>query len=104
MFYITVIIRLKIFVRAKPIRFDFRIWMLCSCSIYSYAMRIYSGNSSNIETLLLDLELWCSFYPVFKIKKNMNVSFTTLCHDIECFLGQGYDYSNHQRKSDQSDG
>lgn len=59
--------------------------MFCSCTSYPYALRINSENSSEIETLLLVLELCLSFYPVFKIKKSMNVCFTSLCDDIGCF-------------------
>lgn len=39
----------KMFIRGKPIRFGYKIWMLCSNSGYPYAMRIYSGSSSEIE-------------------------------------------------------
>lgn len=39
----------KMFIRGKPIRFGFKIWMLCSNSGYPYAMKIYSGKSSEPE-------------------------------------------------------
>ena len=39
----------KMFIRGKPIRFGYKIWMLCSNTGYPYAMRIYSGKSSEKE-------------------------------------------------------
>jgi DNA excision repair protein ERCC-6 len=39
----------KMFIKGKPIRFGYKIWMLCSASGYPYAMNIYSGRSSTNE-------------------------------------------------------
>lgn len=36
----------KMFIKGKPIRFGFKIWMLCSSSGYPYAMEIYSGKKN----------------------------------------------------------
>lgn len=33
----------KMFIRGKPIRFGFKIWMMCSSNGYPYAMQIYGG-------------------------------------------------------------
>lgn len=37
----------KMFLRGKPIRFGFKIWMICSNNGYPYKMEIYTGKQSN---------------------------------------------------------
>jgi DNA excision repair protein ERCC-6 len=37
----------KMFIRSKPIRFGYKIWMLCSSGGYPYNMQIYSGKDSD---------------------------------------------------------
>ncbi|GFU22176.1 piggyBac transposable element-derived protein 3 [Nephila pilipes] len=36
----------SMFIKGKPIKFSFKIWMLCSSSGYPYAMEIYSGRKN----------------------------------------------------------
>ena len=40
---------LKMSIRGKPIRFGFKIWMLCEANSYSYYMSIYSGRDQGSD-------------------------------------------------------
>lgn len=42
----------KMFIRGKPIRFGFKVWMLCSSTGYPYAMDIYSGKKSESDNCI----------------------------------------------------
>ncbi|GFS28813.1 piggyBac transposable element-derived protein 3 [Nephila pilipes] len=43
----------KMFIKSKPIRFGFKIWMLCSSFGYPYAMEIYSGRENESSGMRL---------------------------------------------------
>lgn len=40
----------KMFIRGKPIRFGFKIWMLCSSNGYPYKMEIYAGKKQGVQS------------------------------------------------------
>ena len=39
----------KMIIRAKSIRFDFKIWCLCGSDGYSYNMKIYQGKEKKLQ-------------------------------------------------------
>lgn len=42
----------KMFIKGKPVRFGYKVWMLCSSNGYPYNMKIYSGKDSPESTPL----------------------------------------------------
>ncbi|KRZ83761.1 PiggyBac transposable element-derived protein 3 [Trichinella sp. T8] len=47
----------KMFIKGKPIRFGFKVWMMTSSSGYPYAMQIYAGKESDKKNKPLGLRV-----------------------------------------------
>ena len=62
----------KMFIKGKPIRFGYKIWMLCSSSGYPYAMQIYAGKEKN-STGPLGSRVVCNLLAVVEHPKQIEL-------------------------------
>ena len=49
LWYLILVHTVKMFIRAKPIRFCIKIWCLCSSDGYPYNMKIYQGKRKKLQ-------------------------------------------------------
>ena len=65
----------KMYIKGKPIRFGFKIWMMCSSSGYPYNMQLYSGKVQDKPTQPLGSRVVKDMLSVVKEPSNHSIFF-----------------------------
>lgn len=65
----------KMFIRGKPIRFGYKIWMMCSSNGYPYAMEIYCGRNEKDDKTPLGIRVVSNMISVLQAPEQHEVYF-----------------------------
>ncbi|KAH7977007.1 hypothetical protein HPB52_022817 [Rhipicephalus sanguineus] len=65
----------KMFIRGKPIRFGYKIWMMCSTNGYPYAMEIYCGRNEKDDKTPLGIRVVSNMVSVLEAPEQHEVYF-----------------------------
>ncbi|KAL3201142.1 hypothetical protein MRX96_043098 [Rhipicephalus microplus] len=65
----------KLFICGKPIRFGYKIWMMCSSNGYPYAMEIYFGRNKKDDKTRLGIRVVSNMVSVLEAPEHHEVYF-----------------------------